>query len=213
MDCKQLLIDSGLKMINSALTVETWGNISYRDRETGNIYITPSGMDYCACCPDDILVYTLDGKRIEGERKPSIELELHLSVMRARPEINAVIHTHPVYSMVFACLGWNIPLVMDEAAQSLGEEVRVADYALPGSPELAANCVKALGKNGYACLLQSHGSVCLGDSMEGAFRTATVLEVTAQVYYMARQLGEPKLISPENVAFMRDYFKHKYGQR
>ncbi len=212
MDCKQLLIDAGLTMINSQLTVETWGNISFRDTTTGNIYITPSGMDYHACCCDDILVYKLDGTRLEGERKPSIELDLHLSVMRSRPEINAVVHTHPIYSMVFACLKQSIPLVMDEAAQSLGEEIKVAEYALPGSPELAANCVAALGKNGYACLLQSHGAVCVGESMEGAFRTAKVLELTAQIYHMCKQIGEPVPISKENIAIMRDYFRNKYGQ-
>ncbi len=212
MDCKQLLIDSGLRMINSSLTVETWGNISFRDAASGNIYITPSGMDYSACCCDDILVYALDGTRLEGERKPSIELELHLSIMRQRPEINAVVHTHPIYSMVFACLKQNIPLVMDEAAQSLGEEIKVAEYALPGSPELAANCLAALGENGYACLLQSHGAVCIGETMAAAFRTATVLELTARIYHMCKQIGEPKPISRENIAFMRDYFLSKYGQ-
>ncbi len=212
MNCKQLLIDSGLRMIRSALTVETWGNISFRDKTTGNIYITPSGMDYEACCCDDILVYTPEGGRVEGTRKPSIELDLHLSIMRSRPEINAVVHTHPVYSTVFACLKRSIPLIMDEAAQSLGDEVRVADYALPGSKELAENCVKALGKEAYACLLQSHGAVCLGDTMEGAFRTATVLELTAQIYYLTIQVGEPVPISPANIAIMRDYFRNKYGQ-
>lgn len=212
MDCKQLLIDAGLKMINSALTVETWGNISFRDTSTGNIFITPSGMDYDACRCDDILVYKLDGTRVAGERKPSIELELHLSIMRSRPEINAVVHTHPVYSMVFACLKQPIPLIMDEAAQSLGEEIRVAEYALPGTPELAANCVAALGEKGYACLLQSHGAVCIGESMDAAFRTAKVLELTAQIYHMCRQIGEPVPISKENIAIMRDYFRNKYGQ-
>lgn len=212
MPYKQLLIDSGLRMINSALTVETWGNISFRDKATGNIFITPSGMDYNACCRDDILVYKTDGTRIEGTRKPSIELDLHLSIMRNRPEINAVVHTHPIYSTVFACLKRTIPLIMDEAAQSLGDEVRVADYALPGTRELAENCVKALGKEAYACLLQSHGAVCLGETMEGAFRTATVLELTAQVYYMAIQVGEPVPISGANIAIMRDYFRNKYGQ-
>lgn len=213
MDCKNLLINAGMKMFDSSLTVETWGNISYRDPASGKIYVTPSGMDYCSCTPDDIVVYSLDGGHLEGKRKPTMELELHLSVLRARPEINAVLHTHPIYSMVFACLGWEIPPVMDESAETLGGTVNVAQYALPGSDELAANCVRALGKDGYACLLQSHGAVCLGETMEDAFRTANVLEISAQVYHMAKQLGEPKPISAENIASMRDHFKNKYGQR
>lgn len=212
MDCKQLIIESGIKMYNSSLTVETWGNISFRDSETGTIYITPSGMNYDCCCRDDILAFAPDGKRLEGERKPSIELDMHLSIMRNRPDVNAIIHTHPIYSMVFACLKRDIPLIIDEAAQVLGDTVRVADYALPGTQELADNCVKALGSESYACLLQSHGAVCVGDTMAAAFRTATVLEMTARIYHMSLQLGEPVPISDKHIAIMKDFFRNQYGQ-
>ncbi len=212
MNYKRFLIDACLRMIGSGLTVETWGNISVRDPETGYVYLTPSGMPYDTIVEDDIVVMDLDGNRIEGERKPTIEHAMHLGIMRNRPDVNAVVHTHPVYSQVFALLHENIPPVIDEAAQILGDEVRVTEYALPGSPEMAENAIKALG-NDAACLLANHGAVAVGKDMDAAFRVCTILEMTSQIYYMARCIGEPKHIDADKVAFMKDFVANHYGQR
>ena len=212
MNYKRFLIDACLRMIGSGLTVETWGNISVRDPETGYVYLTPSGMPYDTIVEDDIVVMDLDGNRIEGERKPTIEHAMHLGIMRNRPDVNAVVHTHPVYSQVFALFHENIPPVIDEAAQILGDEVRVTEYALPGSPEMAENAIKALG-NDAACLLANHGAVAVGKDMDAAFRVCTILEMTSQIYYMARCIGEPKHIDADKVAFMKDFVANHYGQR
>lgn len=213
MNYKKLLVESGKRMANSGLTVETWGNISYRDSETGLVYLTPSAMQYDAIVEDDIVVCKLDGTIVESIRKPTIETEMHLSVYRNREDVNAIVHTHPLYSMVYASQGKDIPLIIDEAAQILGDTCRCADYALPGSPQLAANCVDALGTKANACLIHSHGAVCVGGDMEGAFKTAKVLEVTAQIYYMIEATGgKPVGISDENIAIMQDFVKNSYGQ-
>ena len=138
---------------------------------------------------------------------------MHLSVYRNREDVNAIIHTHPIYSMVYASQGKDIPLIIDEAAQILGDVCRCADYALPGSPELAENSVKALGEKSNTCLLHSHGAVCVADDMDGAFKTAKVLEVTARIYYMIEAAGgEPAGISDENIRAMQDFVKNSYGQ-
>lgn len=214
MDFKKLIVESGLKMLNSGYTIETWGNISYRDPETNLVYLTPSGMDYTTINENDIVVCDLDGNIVDGFRKPTIETALHLAVYKSRPEVNAIVHTHPLYSTVFSCAGQDIPLVIDEAAQTLGAPCKVADYALPGSPELAANCVKALGTESNACLLKSHGAVCVGADMESAFKVSKVLEVTAQILQMIRAMGadfDP--ISEENIEAMKYFVKNLYGQR
>ena len=145
MDPKQQVIDAGIRMLKNGITIGTWGNISLRDPESGLIYLTPSGMAYDTLVREDIVVLTPDGTIREGKRKPSVEKELHLSVYRARPEVNAVVHTHPIYSTAFSSMGEGIPLLLDEAAQVLGAPVQAAKYALPGSPELARSCVEALG--------------------------------------------------------------------
>ncbi|GKX29816.1 aldolase [Vallitalea longa] len=213
MDFKKLIIESGKKLINSGFTIETWGNISVKDEETGLVYLTPSGMDYCDCTTDDVVVCNLDGEIVEGTRKPTIETELHLSVYRNRPEVKAVVHTHPIYSTVFSCMGEDIPLLIDEAAQALGAPVKTANYALPGTKELAEECIKALGKEANACLLQSHGAVCVGESMEAAFKVANVLEVTAQIYQLIRSVGKDFVpLSEENIQAMKEFAKYKYGQ-
>lgn len=213
MNYKQLIVESGKRMSGSGLTVETWGNISFRDKETGLVYLTPSAMLYDTIVEDDVVVCRLDGTIVEGERKPTIETEMHLSVYRNREDVNAIIHTHPIYSMVYAAQGKNIPLIIDEAAQILGDVCRCADYALPGSAELAENCVKALGERSNSCLIHSHGAVCVSGDMDGAFKTAKVLEVTAQIYYMIEATGgKPAGISDENIKAMQDFVKNSYGQ-
>ncbi len=213
MNYKKLIVESGKRMEGSGLTVETWGNISYRDPETQLVYLTPSAMLYNTITEDDVVVCSLDGTVVEGKRKPTIETEMHLSVYRNRQDVNAIIHTHPIYSMVYASQGKDIPMIIDEAAQILGDVCRCTDYALPGSSELADNCVKALGEKANSCLINSHGAVCVAGTMEGAFKTAKVLEVTAQIYYMIEATGgKPVGISPENIAAMQDFVKNSYGQ-
>ena len=214
MNYKELLVTYGKKLIHEGFTVETWGNISVRG-DDGLIYITPSGMDYETCTEDDICVLNLEtGEMTEGNRRPSIEKDLHLEVYRHRPEVGAVVHTHPIYSTIFACMGKTIPMVCDESAQTLGDEVRCAGYALPGSQELADNCIKALGEKANACMLMSHGSVCLGKNLKGAFKTARVLEMTAEIYYRILSIGGQYIpISDENIHIMQDVLPKAYGQK
>ena len=209
---RKLIVDAGIRMLHSNLTVETWGNISACDPETNLVYLTPSAMRYDIIREDDIVVAKLDGTVLESSRKPTIEIDLHLGIYRARPDINAVVHTHPIYSQVFAVLREDIPPVIDEAAQILGGAVRCAAYALPGSPELAKNCVEAIGEKGHACLLANHGAVCAGVNMDNAFRVAAVLEMTAHIYQLARVIGKPVILGDELVITMHDFAYNKYGK-
>lgn len=212
MNWKAQLIEAGRQMLGKGLTVETWGNLSLRDPDTGLIYLTPSAMPYDTIQESDVVVMTPDGAVAEGTRKPTVEAGMHLRILRARPEINAIIHTHPLYSLVFGVQHREIPPIIDEAAQVLGGTVRVADYALPGTEALAENAQKALGSRGMACLLANHGAVCLGRDMDQAFRVGTVLEMTAHIYQMALATGTPQIISGEHVAYMKDFMDNHYGQ-
>lgn len=212
MDFRQRLIRAGQQMLEKKLTVETWGNLSLRDSETGLIYLTPSAMAYHTIEPEDVAVVDLEGDILSGRRKPTIEMELHLQLYRARPEINAIIHTHPVHSQVFAVLRRAIPPIIDEAAQVLGGTVPVAQYALPGTKELADNVRAAMAGRHRACLMANHGAVCVGESMEQAFKVCAVLEMTAQIYQQALLLGEPHVLSEELVDEMWDFANNRYGK-
>ena len=213
MDYKQFIVDCGIRMLESGLTVETWGNISARDPETGLIYLTPSGMNYRTITRDDIVVMNSNMEVVEGSRKPTIEYPLHVGIMNMRPEINAVVHTHPVYSQVFGMLHMDIPPVIDEAAQAFGGTVKCADYAIPGTPELAENVLKAIGEKGMACLMANHGAVCIGETMDIAFKGCTVLEMTARIYQMGLAIGKVEPLSKEIVDVTRDFALNKYGQK
>lgn len=213
MNYRELIVNSGLRMAASGLTVETWGNLSVRDSADGLVYLTPSAMRYDTIREEDVVVCTPEGRIVSGSRKPTVELGLHLGIYRARREVNAVIHTHPVYSMVYACQGRDIPLITDEAAQVLGDVCRTAPYALPGTEELARACAAALGERANACLLRSHGAVCVGESMDGAFKVCAVLEATARIHYMIEAAGgRPLPIAPADIAAMQDFAKNHYGQ-
>lgn len=212
MDYKKFIVECGLRMLNSGLTVETWGNISVRDPETGLFYLTPSGMAYDIIKPEDVVVMDKDLNIVEGTRKPTIESGMHIGIMNVRPDVNAVIHTHPVDSQIFACLHMDIPPIIDEAAQLLGGTVKCAKYALPGSEDLAKNVIEALG-DGASCLMANHGAVCVGKDMDTAFRVCTVLEMTAKIYHAALTIGKPEPIDEDKVLFMKDFVANHYGQR
>ena len=102
MNYKEKLLWAGQEMLRRGLTVETWGNLSLRDPETGLVYLTPSAMPYHTITEADVVVMDLSGRVVEGHRNPTIEKDLHLGLYRTHPEINAIIHTHPVHSKVFA---------------------------------------------------------------------------------------------------------------
>ncbi len=200
---KEQLVAAGLEMASSGLTVETWGNISLRDFDTGLVYLTPSAMDYSAITPADVVVCDGAGNVVDGHRKPTVEKDLHLMLYKARPEVGAIVHTHPIYSLIFGVLDRPIPPIIDEAAQILLDEIPVAPYGLAGSIELAQNCVDTFGKTKKAVVLKSHGTVCIGRDLKEAFRVARVTEMTAEVYYKACLLGTPAAIAPENLAAMK----------
>ena len=212
MDCRLRLVQAGKEMLEKGLTVETWGNLSLRDAQTGLVYLTPSAMPYHTITPEDVVVVDLQGNLVSGTRKPTVEMGLHLELYRARREVNAIVHTHPVDSQVFAVLRRPIPPIIDEAAQVLGGTVQVADYALPGSEQLARNVRAAMSGRVRACLMANHGAVCVGESMEQAFRVCTVLEMTARIYYQALSIGTPHVLSDELVDEMWDFANNRYGK-
>ncbi len=199
-------------MSNTDLTIETWGNISLRNPETHEIYLTPSGMAYDTLAEDDICVLDNNGNILVGSRKPSIEKMLHILIYQNRKDVNAILHTHPLSSTVFSVLHQSIPVITDEMAQAIGSEVKCADYALPGSMKLATNALDALG-NSQAVLLSNHGAVCVGKDMKECFKVAKVLETSAKIYYNALSIGTPISIKQNDVDWMRDFALNHYGQK
>lgn len=207
---KSEVIKAGQAMLNAGYTVGTWGNISVRSDDGKYIVITPSGIPYEDLTPEIVSVADLEGNLLSG-KKPSIETFLHLGIYKKRTEINAVVHTHSVYTCAVAMTRQDVPPILDEMAQIIGGGIRVAKYALPGTMELAANCAEALGDR-MAVLLANHGGVCVGKDLNEAFKITKVLEVSLQSYCLGKIIGTPVPLSQEQVEKMRDYFLNDYGK-
>jgi L-fuculose-phosphate aldolase len=208
---KRLVVEGGREMMKMGFTVGTWGNISVRDPETGYIYIKPSGIDYNRITEDDVVVLDSRAEVIEGTRKPSIEKYMHVGIMNARKDVNAVIHTHPVYSSVLGVNRMELPGISEDFVQIVGEKMTLSDYALPGTRELADNVVKALGPRN-AVMIPNHGTVAVGPDLGTALKVCQVVEKTAQIYILARSIGTPHCISSEDIRAMQEFVRTSYGQ-
>ncbi|MGM0432197.1 MAG: class II aldolase/adducin family protein [Spirochaetota bacterium] len=211
---KQLIVDTGIEMLRTGLTVGTWGNISARDPESGLIYISPSGMDYKTIQAEHVVVLNSDCEVVEGRAEPSIEKHLHAAVYRSRADVHAVIHTHPTFSSAFGVTGTPLPAVSEDFVQIVGETVYVAEpYALPGTEELGRAAVAAL-KDNNAVLLPSHGALSVGADMNTALKVCAVLEKNAHIYLSAKLLGEkPRTFTREEIDYMQDFARNHYGRQ
>lgn len=182
-----------LRMLEDDLTLGTSGNISVRVDD--HVLITPSGVPYDQLTAESICVLDLVGNHLEGDLKPSTEVPFH-TLVYARTDARAVIHTHPVHGTVVSTLVDEVPLIHYMLAP-LGGPVRVARYARFGTAELAANVGRAMaGRNGV--LLQNHGAACWGPDLASAYTRCEYLEWVCKVWVVARSTGlEPRLLSDD----------------
>ena len=150
-------------------------------------YVSPHYIRYYG--KDDIPIIDFDGKNTDGNLPPSIETPLHISIYRARKDVNAIIHTHSVFASAAAVVGVDIPVILEDQAALLGGEIKVAGYALSGTPELFANVLAALGDRN-AVLLANHGAVGTGLTMRDAFTACELIEKTARVFFLALSVGK-----------------------
>lgn len=207
---RELIVQYGRKLITSNLTTGSGGNLSIYNREQSLVAIKPTGIEYFSMEPADVVVMTLDGKVVDGDRLPSSEVNFHLGLLRHRPDITAVVHTHQVYATTIACLGWELPAVHYLVGFS-GNKVPIAPYACFGTPELAENIVRSIG-NYNACLMANHGLVTVGANIAAAFAVAEEIELVARIYYQGRCIGEPKILDDDQMAVVCEKFK-TYGQQ
>ncbi len=167
----------------------TGGNVSVR-AASGNVFvITPSGRRYETMTPDDMCVMDFDMKQIEGSLAPSVEAALHLRIYQSRPDVNAVVHTHQTCASVLAVTNTALPAMFDEVMVSIGELIEVIPYALSGSPELVDNVASKLGNLCNCYLMQNHGALSMGESLDKAWLNAELLEKAARIYCIALATG------------------------
>ena len=207
---RELLTEYGRRMSRAGLSVGTSGNLSIYVPEEGLMAITPSGLDYEATTPADIVVMDLEAHVVEGERKPSSEWALHTKFYQRHPAARAVVHTHSMYCTTLACLGKPLEAVHYAIGAAGAARIPVAPYHLFGSPELAEAAVEACG-DGKAVLLANHGLVAWEGSLPKAFSLARDLEFTAELQWRAMAVGTPNILTDSQMAEALERFK-TYGQ-
>ena len=199
------------RMNGTGLNQGTSGNLSVRIE--GGLLVTPSSLPYEQMEADDLVALDLSGHPLrERQRRPSSEWRLHADVLSCRPEAMAVLHCHPIHATALACHDRGIPAFHYMVAVAGGDEIRCASYATFGTKELSDNVVSALGQR-TACLLARHGMVSLGKDLESALRVAVEVETLARMYLQALQVGEPPLLSAEQMQAVHAQFRGlHYGQ-
>lgn len=207
---RELLTEYGRRMSRAGLSVGTSGNLSIYVPEEGLMAITPSGLDYEATTPADIVVMDLEAHVVEGEWKPSSEWALHTKFYQRHPAARAVVHTHSMYCTTLACLGKPLEAVHYAIGAAGTARVPVAPYRLFGSPELAEAAVETCG-DGKAVLLANHGLVAWEGSLPKAFSLARDLEFTAELQWRAMAVGTPNILTDSQMAEALERFK-TYGQ-
>jgi L-fuculose-phosphate aldolase len=180
------------------------GNVSARHGD--GLIITPSGLPYAATTPDDLVALDLDGRVLAGARKPSSEWPFHTAIYRARPDARAIVHTHSPRATALACARRGLPAFHYMIALCGGPDVRCADYATFGTPELAENAVRGL-EGRKAVLLANHGVIALGASLEGAYAVAAEVENLAGQYLDLLAAGvEPVILDEAEMARVAERF-------
>ena len=196
---KQQVLDTCQDLARKGYLIGTGGNVSIRIEGEDALAITPSSRDYLSLTLDEICVYAFDKTPLEGELTPSIETGMHTAVYQNRPDVNAVIHTHQPMASVFTIINTPIPALFDEQVSQLGPAVEIVPYGMSGSPDLANNLAAKLESQCNAYILQNHGIICMGTSMDKTATNIKVLEKCALVYQSALATGkEITFLKPEN---------------
>jgi L-ribulose-5-phosphate 4-epimerase len=188
---KKIVLETSQRLTKERYLVGTGGNISALVEGENLIAITPSSMDYMTMKESDICIVDFERKLVEGEFRPSVETGMHLAIYKARPDVNAVVHTHQVYPSLFALIGESIPALFDEQVVNMGAEVKWVPYGLSGSQDLLDNLSQAVGNNCNAFILQNHGAILLGRTMEKAVINVKLLDKVAKAYYLALSTHKP----------------------
>jgi L-fuculose-phosphate aldolase len=208
---RKAIIDACRSMNALGVNQGTSGNVSARYKDA--MLITPSGVPYGDLKPADIAVMPIKGEygSWSGPLNPSSEWRFHLDIMRSRPEVGSVVHTHSTYATTLAICGKEIPAIHYMVAASGGPSIRVAPYATYGTEDLSGLALKAL-EGRTCCLLRNHGVIATGASVGRALWLAVEIETLARQYYLSLAIGGAQILPDDEIARVVEKFKN-YGPK
>ena len=208
---REAIVAMGKELIERKLVAGSWGNISVKIAD-GVYAVTPSGRGYANQKTEDIVIVDDACKTLDGELTPSSESKLHTAIYNACPEAKAIIHTHSIYASALAAMRKPVPAIIEDIVQIIGGRVECAEYALPGTQELADNAVKAMnGRKGV--LLANHGAVCWGKDLADALMVCEILEKAAQIAIICQSCGGAVELSSDDAKIMHSFYEEHYIKR
>jgi L-fuculose-phosphate aldolase len=209
LDLRNEMVDTCRRMNSTGINQGTSGNLSVRI-ESGFL-VTPTSLPYERMVAEDIVEMGYDGTYV-GRLRPSSEWRFHRDILRARADVNVVLHCHSVYATTLACHHKTIPSFHYMTAVAGGTTIRCARYATYGTQQLSDNALEAL-EGRLACLLGQHGQISLGETFEQALWLASEVETLSRLYYQALTLGDPPILSDEEMARVIEQMRRtSYGR-
>jgi L-fuculose-phosphate aldolase len=196
------------KLAELGLNKGTSGNASVRCKD--GFLVTPSGISAEQMTPSSMVKMQFDGSVVELGKTPSSEWRFHRDILLSRPEVNAIIHTHSMFASTLSTLRRDMPAFHYMIALCGGDSIRCAQYALFGTQQLSDNALIAL-QGRKACLLANHGMIAVGETLEKALNITQEVETLCEQYLRALQVGEPYLLSQQEMSEVQEKFKG-YGE-
>lgn len=203
------LVETARRMNDLGLNQGASGNVSAR--VDGGLLITPTGVPYEEMRPEDVVEMRMDGRVPAFQLLPSSEWRIHRDLYATRADVGAVVHAHAMFATTLSCLRRGIPAVHYMIALAGGHDVRCAEYATFGTPELSAAALAAL-RGRKACLLANHGMIAVGATLREALKLALEVETLAAQYWRALQIGEPVVLDEAEMERVLEKFQ-TYGQK
>ncbi|MDV7340583.1 class II aldolase/adducin family protein [Terasakiella sp. A23] len=210
LDLRNELIQTVLKMNEMGINQGTSGNAAVRVDE--GFLITPSGMAYEDITPEDVVLKRPDGSHesLNGLRKPSSEWRFHEDIFAARPEVNAIVHTHGKAVMTIACMQKDVPPFHYMIGVTGGDTIRCAPYETFATQALSDVAVKALDGR-KACLLANHGQIAVGGNLKQALSMALEVETLCDVYWRTMVAGGAVVLGEGHMEEALAKFNKGYG--
>jgi L-fuculose-phosphate aldolase len=199
---RQQLLFTSRRMVELGLNRGTAGNASVRCGS--DILITPSALPVAEMSEQDMVMLDTEGKVLLGG-KPSSEWRFHCDILKARSEIGAVLHMHSTFATTIACLRLNVPAVHYQIAIAGGDSIRCTPYSVFGEQNLSDLALEALHDR-KACLLGNHGMIALGKDLNEALTVALEVEYLCEIYWRSLQVGEPHILTEQQMFEVKQKF-------
>ncbi len=208
---KRELVKIGQRIARENLIIGPGGNISAKVGD--RVYIKASGISFEDATEDDYIGVDLNsGEVIEGEKKPSSEIWMHLECYKVREDIKAVVHTHPIYSIAYAFQDEPLKLFTPDMVALLGGEIPVVEYVVPGSKEFAG-VVGEIIKNHNGVLVKNHGLVTVGSNLKEALYRTLLIENSIKTIFVAKLFGKMRFFTKEQVEEIDSLEVEKYRRK